>query len=61
MSQHYATALQTIPGRDMRPNVDLATLIAAKRRRIAALEGWASAETLDRERAELAKLEEQSR
>lgn len=38
----------------------LATLIRAKQARIAAIEGWASAATMGRERTELAKLEAQS-
>lgn len=39
------------------PNVSRELLIAAKRRRIAAIEGWASPQTMERERAELATLE----
>jgi hypothetical protein len=53
----YTTALQTIPGRDLRPNVSLAVLIAAKRRRIAALEAAGFAAAAERERAELATME----
>jgi len=51
--------LTTTPHRDatVRTPADVAVLIRAKKRRIEAIQGWASQVTMERERAELAKLE----
>lgn len=37
MNQHYANALQTIPGRDSKPRMDIATAIRCTERSIEAL------------------------
>jgi hypothetical protein len=54
--------LTTTPHRDamVRTPAGLDVLIRAKRARIAAIENWASPTTMERERAELAKLEARS-
>lgn len=54
-----AHTLTTTPHRLDTPRTPatLAVLVRAKRARIAAIEGWASEATMERERRELAKLE----
>ena len=53
------TTLTTTPHRLDTPRTPAAldVLIRAKQKRIAAIQGWASAATMDRERAELARME----
>jgi hypothetical protein len=54
--------LTTTPHRDamVRTPATLDVLIRAKRARIEAIQGWATSQTVERERAELAKLEARS-